>query len=93
MNWLLKKYRARMHHTALTALALWFIAEIKLDWAREYERDPELARQLEVEILPNLSVANVRELLRAALPLNQFSLEEASGLVVKHLFHRALSHS
>ncbi|MCL0079117.1 IS701 family transposase [Dehalococcoidia bacterium] len=86
-----QKYRAWMHHTALTALALWFIAETKLDWAREYGRDPELARQLEVEILPNLSVANVRELLRAALPLNQFSLEEATGLVVKHLFHRACS--
>ncbi|MCL0065051.1 hypothetical protein M1N84_04080, partial [Dehalococcoidia bacterium] len=54
-------------------------------------RDPQLARQLEVEILPDLSVANVRELLRAALPLNQFSLEEATGLVVKHLFHRACS--
>ncbi|MCL0056128.1 hypothetical protein M1N81_00920 [Dehalococcoidia bacterium] len=42
-----------------------------------------MARQLEVEILPDLPVANVRKLLRTALPLNQFSLEEATGLVVK----------
>jgi len=86
-----RKYRAWMHHTALTALALWFIAETKLNWAKEHGRDPELARELEVEVLPNLSVANVRELLQAVLPLRQLSPEEATRLVVKHLFHRTCS--
>lgn len=86
-----QKYRAWMHHTALTALALWFITERKLGWEREYGRDSELKRELEVEVLPNLSVANVRELLRAVLPLKQLSREEAIRLVIKHLFHRARS--
>jgi SRSO17 transposase len=86
-----RKYRSWTHHTALTALALWFVAEIKLDWAQTYPRDPELGLQLEVEVLPALSMANVRELLRAVLPLKQLSPEEATHLVVKHLVNR--SHS
>ena len=86
-----RKYRSWIHHTALTALALWFVAETKLDWAQTYPRDPELVRQLEVELLPALSMANVRELLRAVLPLKQLSPEEATRLVVKHLVNR--SHS
>ena len=86
-----RKYRSWIHHTALTALALWFVAEIKLDWAQTYPRDPELVRQLEVEVLPALSMANVCELLRAVLPLKQLLPEEATRLVVKHLVNR--SHS
>ena len=27
-----RKYRAWIHHTALDALALWFVAQTKLDW-------------------------------------------------------------
>ena len=72
----------------MTALALWFVAEIKLDWAQTYPRDPELGPQLEVEVLPALSMANVRELLQAVLPLKQLSPEEATHLVVKHLVNR-----
>ena len=87
------KYRAWLHHTALTALALWFVAETKLCWAKEHLRDPELVEQLEVEVLPALSVANVRELLRAVLPLKQLSPEEAAHLVVKHLVNRSRSTS
>lgn len=88
-----RKYRAWMHHTALDALALWFVAETKLDWAREYPRDLELIEQLEVEVLPALSMANVREMLQAALPLRRLSPEEATRLVVKHLVKRARSTS
>ena len=86
-----RKYRAWMHHTALDALALWFITETKLDWAKAYPRDPELIHQLEVEVLPALSMANVREMLKAVLPLDQLSPEQATHLVVKHLVNR--SHS
>jgi SRSO17 transposase len=86
-----RKYRAWMHHTALDALALWFIAETKLDWAQAYPRDPELIHQLEVEVLPALSMANVREMLKAVLPLEQLSPEQATHLVVQHLVNR--SHS
>ena len=88
-----RKYRAWIHHTALDALALWFIAETKLDWAQAYPRDPELIEQLEVEVLPALSMANVREMLRAVLPLEQLSPEQATRLVVKHLVNRSRSTS
>lgn len=88
-----RKYRAWMHHTALDALALWFIAETKLDWAQAYPRDPELIEQLQVEVLPALSMANVRDMLRAVLPLKQLSPEEATRLVVKHLVNRSRSTS
>jgi hypothetical protein len=70
---------------------LWFIAETKLDWAQAYPRDAELQRQLEVEVLPALSMANVRELLRAVMPLEQLSPETATRLVIKHLVNRSSS--
>ncbi len=86
-----RKYRAWIHHTALTALALWFVAETKLDWAQTHPRDLELTHQLEVDVLPALSMANVRELLRAVLPLKQLSPEEATRLVIMHLVKRSRS--
>jgi SRSO17 transposase len=86
-----RKYRAWVHHTALDALALWFIAETKLDWAQAHPRDPELLRQLEVEVLPALSMANIREMLQAVMPLKQLSPEQARRLVIKHLVNRSRS--
>jgi SRSO17 transposase len=86
-----QKYLAWEHHTALTACALWFIATTKLDWAKDCQRDPELALQLELEALPALSTANVREMLRAVMPLPQLSPKEAQAQVVKHLVHRSRS--
>lgn len=86
-----RKYRAWMHHAALDALALWFIAETKLDWAVAQPRDPQLTRELQVQALPALSMANVRELLRAAMPLPRLSVDEATQLVVTHLVKRTAS--
>jgi len=86
-----QKYRGWEHHTALTACALWFIAQTKLSWAEEATRDPQLAHQLEVEVLPALSTANVREMLKAVLPLPQLSPEEAREQVVQHLVNRSRS--
>ena len=88
-----QKYRAWEHHLALTAAALWFVAQTKLAWAQMYTRDPTLARQLEVEVLPALSTANVRELLKAVLPLRQLTPAEAMDLVITHLINRARSTS
>ena len=88
-----QKYRAWEHHLALTAAALWFIAQTKLVWAQMYTRDPTLAHQLEVEVLPALSTANVRELLKAVLPLPQLTPAEAMDLVITHLINRARSTS
>jgi SRSO17 transposase len=86
-----QKYSAWEHHTALTACALWFIATTKLKWARDCPRDPELLQQLEVELLPALSTANVREMLRTVFPLPHLSPEEAQAQVVKHLVNRSRS--
>jgi SRSO17 transposase len=86
-----QKYIAWEHHTALTACALWFIATTKLDWAKDCQRDPELTQQLELEALPALSTANVREMLRAVMPLPQLSPEEAQAQVIKHLVNRSRS--
>jgi hypothetical protein len=88
-----RKYRAWMHHTALDALALWFAAETKLDWSYLYPRDLELAHQLKVAMLPALSMANIREMLKAVLPLKQLSPEQATQLVIKHLVNRSRSTS
>ena len=88
-----RKYRAWMHHTALDALALWFAAETKLDWSVQHPRDPELMHQLEVAVLPALSMSNIRELLKAVMPLKQLSPEEATQLVISHLVNRSRSTS
>jgi SRSO17 transposase len=86
-----QKYLAWEHNLALTIMASWFVAQTKHEWVQTYARDPELAQQLQVEVLPALSVANVRELLRAVLPLHQLSREEATRLVIKHLVNRSRS--
>ena len=86
-----RKYRAWEHHTALDAMALWFVAETRLDWAQRQARDPDLVRELEVAVLPALSMANVRALLQAAMPLSQMTPQDAIDLVVTHLVHRSQS--
>ena len=86
-----RKFRAWEHHLALTILASWFITETRLDWKQRLKQDPALLQKYEVEVLPQLSVGNVRELLRAALPLPQLSTEEAAQLVVTHLVNRTRS--
>lgn len=85
------KYLAWEHQLALTILASWFIAETRLDWMQRFERDPALREQYEIDVLPCLSVSNVRELLRAAMPLPQLSTQQAAALVVKHLTNRTQS--
>jgi len=86
-----QKYPAWQHHTALTACTLWFIAKTKLKYALECQRDPDLIQQLEVEVLPALSTANVRELMKAVLPLPKLSPDQARHLVAKHLVNRSRS--
>jgi SRSO17 transposase len=85
------KYKAWEHHLALTIMANWFITETRLEWAQKYERDPGLLEKYETDVLPALSVANVRELLRATMPLPQLSPQQAAELVVKHLDNRTRS--
>ena len=82
---------AREHQLAFTILASWFIADTRLDWMDRYARDPELLEHYEVDVLPMLSVGNVRELLRATMPLPQLSPQKAAELVVEHLVNRTRS--
>ena len=88
-----RKYRAWEHEMALTAAATWFVASTKLKWHTIYQRDPALAKQFELEILPALSTANVRDLLMSVLPVPQLTPESARQLVVTHLVNRARSTS
>lgn len=85
------KYRAWQHHLALTLLASWFIAETRLDWQAQHPPDPSLADDYNTDVLPALSMSNVREMLRATLPLRQLSPLDATNLVVKHLDNRTRS--
>lgn len=85
------KYQAWQHHLALTILASWFVAETRLDWLARFSRDPDLLAHYETDVLPLLSVANVRELLRAAMPLPQLTTQQAIDLVVEHLVNRTRS--
>jgi SRSO17 transposase len=86
-----RKYRAWKHQLALTILASWFVAETRLDWQKRFQQSPDLLVQYEVDALPKISVANIRELLRASMPLPQLSPEEAANLVVSHLVNRTRS--
>lgn len=88
-----RKYLAWEHHVALTAAALWFIAGVKLHWKESYQRDPRLKQIFELEVLPALSAANVRDLLQAVLPLPRLDVDEARKKVAQHLVGRARSTS
>jgi hypothetical protein len=89
-RWFSKSYAARRNKAEipLTILASWFIAETRLDWQAEHPRDPNLLDDYETDVLPALSMSNVRDMLRATLPPKQLSPLEAATLVVKHLDNR-----
>jgi SRSO17 transposase len=86
-----RKYRAWEHEMALTAAATWFVAGVKLKWQTTYRRDPSLATQFEMAILPALSTANVRDLLMSVMPVPQLTPDMARELVVTHLVNRTRS--
>jgi SRSO17 transposase len=86
-----QKYLGWQHHLALTILASWFTAQTRYKWAQTYERDPELAKEFEVDVLPMLSLANVRSLLSAVMPLHQLTSEQAVDQVIEHLVNRTTS--
>ena len=86
-----QKFMSWEHHLAMTILATWFVGKTKHQWAKKYARSPQLLREFEVDVLPRLSMGNIRELLRAVMPLPQLRVEEATGLVVEHLVNRTRS--
>jgi len=86
-----RKYLSWDHHTALTAVALWFIASLKLDWKRSYPADSEMAKEFEVIVLPALSTKNVREFFRCTFGMSHLTQRESRDLVAMHLTNRARS--
>jgi SRSO17 transposase len=86
-----QKYRAWMHHAALAALALYFVMSMRRQWAEKYPRSEELKEELGIPKLPALSVANIRELLAAVMPLRRFTPAQATRVVIRHLEKRARS--
>ncbi len=76
-----QKYLSWQYHTALTILAAWFIASTKLEWGQECPPSPILGSLLEIDQAPNLSMSNIRELLRAVMPLPQLTLKQATEVV------------
>jgi len=84
-------FRAWEHQLAFTILAQWFINQTRFDWEKEHKRDPKLLVDYDVSFLPALSVPNVRDLLRAVLPLPTLSPLEAAARVVQHLDNRTRS--
>jgi hypothetical protein len=67
------------------------VAQTKFEWAQDYPRDPALLSQFNTEVLPALSVANVRELLRAVMPLKHLTEEQATERIIEHLLNRTRS--
>ena len=86
-----QKYLSWQHHLALTILASWFVAQTKYELAERNERQPELLKLLDVDVLPALSFANIRLLLRAVMPLNKLTPEQAIDRVIEHLLNRTYS--
>ena len=86
-----RKYRAWTHHLALVILAAWFVAQTKWEWTLTHFPDPALFQFFDLELLPALSMANIRALLRAAMPLPQPTPQEAVSQVAKHLVNRSRS--
>jgi hypothetical protein len=86
-----QKYRAWMHHAALAALALYFVMSVRRRWAEQYPRSEGLKEELGIPKLPALSVANIRELLAAVMPLQRFTPAQAMRVVMRHLENRARS--
>ena len=56
-----------------------------------FQHDAELLTEYETDALPHLSVANVRKLLLAAMPLPRLDPEQAVELVMEHLVNRTRS--
>ncbi|MEM1119954.1 MAG: transposase [Bacteroidota bacterium] len=85
------KYRAYMHCLAMNAIALTFLASVKLEQRKQFAPIDEVQQAIEVEQLPDLSLANVKELLSVTMPLPQLSKQQACELVVHKLYKRSVS--
>jgi len=83
------KYRAYMHSLAICAIALIYTADVKHQQRQHFAPKDQLVAELGVNRLPDLSLANVKELIRAVMPLPSLTKEQATQKVVTTLFLRA----
>jgi SRSO17 transposase len=85
------KYRAYMHTLALCAIALVFMADVKMGQRMNYSPPSEVEKHLNIPKLPDLSLANVKELMKTVFPLPQLTKEEAVEKVIQILWKRSKS--
>ena len=85
------KYPAYMHTLAICAVALIFMAKVKLKQRKVYAEPGVVQRELEIEQLPDLSLANVKELMRSVMPLPRLTKKEARTKIIDTLFKRSQS--
>ena len=86
------KYFALMHTLALCALALLFMADLKHQTRLEFTPKEEFRNVFpDIQKLPDLSLSNVKELLKIAFPLPVLTKSHAVDLVLEHLINRTKS--
>lgn len=86
-----RKYPAYMHSLAICAVALMFLARVKLRQRKEFTEPQTVQKQLGIERLPDLSLANVKELMRSVMPLPQLTKEQTREKIIQTLFNRSQS--
>lgn len=86
------KYRALMHTLALCSVALLYMADLKMQLRQNQSDIHQVQEQFpDVQKLPDLSLSNVKELLKATFPLPSLNKKQAVDLVIGHLFRRTRS--
>jgi SRSO17 transposase len=83
------KYRAYMHSLALCALALVFLADTKSEQRNMHAPQNIVKEELKIPQLPDLSLANVKELMKAVFPMPQLTKQQAVEKIINTLFKRA----
>jgi len=86
-----QKYPAYMHTLAICAVALVFMATVKLKQRQHYESAEVVQEQIGIERLPDLSLANVKELMRAVMPLPQLTSQQATQKIINTLYNRSMA--
>jgi len=80
-----------MHTLAICAVALNFLANVKLNQRKEFAKTDVVQQELGIGRLPDLSLANVKELMRSVMPLPELTKEQARNKIVQTLFNRSQS--
>ena len=66
-------------------------ATVKLKQRQHYEAAEVVQEQIGIERLPDLSLANVKELMRAVMPLPQLTPQQATQKIINTLYNRSMA--